>query len=373
MVQAGLLTQKQVAVGSVLSFGLAILLGLYLVKVGGWPILAIGVAAVVSGIAYTGGPWPLGYHGLGDVFVFIFFGVIAVAGTFYLQAGSVTGAALLASFPVAMLVTAILVVNNLRDVDTDRKAGKRTLAVRLGREATQIQYTVLVLGAYFITSLMWLAGAATAWAMLTLADDSARYRAGSRRLAGSGRGAQPRSAANRGVASLLWNPARRGLDPVKIRRLTWRPYRIPFRQTFLTSAASQTVRTGVIVRLEGEGGLYGLGEIAPLRKGAERNVASLLGFLEPRLAGIQVDEIPKAAQRLAGNSVAAAIRCGLDIAACDLLARAAGVPVAEFLGGRRRRLVPVNATISRTRRNWPRRRPAARWRTAFDASSSRLE
>ena len=166
VVQAGLLTQKQVAVGSVLSFGLAILLGLYLVKVGGWPILAIGAAAVVSGIAYTGGPWPLGYHGLGDVFVFIFFGVIAVVGTFYLQAGDVTGAALLASFPVAMLVTAILVVNNLRDVDTDRMAGKRTLAVRLGREATQIQYTVLVLGAYFITSLMWLAGAATAWAML---------------------------------------------------------------------------------------------------------------------------------------------------------------------------------------------------------------
>ena len=87
VVQAGLLTPKQVAVGSVLSFGLAILLGLYLVKVGGWPILAIGAAAVVSGIAYTGGPWPLGYHGLGDVFVFIFFGVIAVVGTFYLQAG----------------------------------------------------------------------------------------------------------------------------------------------------------------------------------------------------------------------------------------------------------------------------------------------
>jgi len=166
VVQAGLLTPTQVAVGSVLSFGLAILLGLYLVKVGGWPILAIGAAAVVSGIAYTGGPWPLGYHGLGDVFVFIFFGVIAVVGTFYLQAGGVTGAALLASLPVAMLVTAILVVNNLRDVDTDRKAGKRTLAVRLGREATQIQYTFLVLGAYVITPLMWLAGAATAWAML---------------------------------------------------------------------------------------------------------------------------------------------------------------------------------------------------------------
>jgi 1,4-dihydroxy-2-naphthoate octaprenyltransferase len=130
VVQAGLLSQREVAAGSALSFGLAILLGLYLAAVGGWPIVAIGLAAVASGIAYTGGPWPLGYHGLGDVFVFVFFGVVAVVGTFYLQSGNVTGAALIASLPVAMLVTAILVVNNLRDIDTDRLAGKRTLAVR---------------------------------------------------------------------------------------------------------------------------------------------------------------------------------------------------------------------------------------------------
>jgi 1,4-dihydroxy-2-naphthoate polyprenyltransferase len=166
VVQAGLLSQKQVAAASALTFGLAIVLGLYLVDVGGWPILAIGLAAVVSGIAYTGGPWPLGYHGLGDLFVFVFFGIIAVVGTFYLQSETVTGAALLASLPVAMLVTAILVVNNLRDVDTDRDAGKRTLAVRLGRDATRIQYTILVLGAYAVASLLWLAGTASAWAML---------------------------------------------------------------------------------------------------------------------------------------------------------------------------------------------------------------
>ena len=166
VVQAGLLSQKQVAAGSALSFGLAILLGLYLVKVGGWPIVAIGLAAVASGIAYTGGPWPLGYHGLGDVFVFIFFGVIAVVGTFYLQSGDVTGAALTASLPVAMLVTAILVVNNLRDIDTDRAAGKLTLAVRFGREVTQLQYSILVLGAYLVAAALWLGGADSAWAML---------------------------------------------------------------------------------------------------------------------------------------------------------------------------------------------------------------
>src|SRR5579885_1079359 len=133
VVQAGLLTQKQVAAASVLSFGLAVVLALYLVMIGGWPIAAIGLAAIASGIAYTGGPWPLGYHGLGDVFVFVFFGLVAVLGTFYLQAGTVNGAALIASLPVAMLVTAILVVNNLRDIDTDRAAGKHTLAVRFGR------------------------------------------------------------------------------------------------------------------------------------------------------------------------------------------------------------------------------------------------
>ncbi len=134
--------------------------------VGGWPIVAIGLAAVASGIAYTGGPWPLGYHGLGDLFVFIFFGVVAVVGTFYLQAGMVNNAAIMASMPVAMLVTAILVVNNLRDVNTDRRAGKRTLAVRFGSAATRWQYSVLVLGAYLIAPALWLAGATSLWAML---------------------------------------------------------------------------------------------------------------------------------------------------------------------------------------------------------------
>jgi 1,4-dihydroxy-2-naphthoate octaprenyltransferase len=166
VVQSGLISQKQVAIASAVSFGIAIVLGLYLVMVGGWPIVAIGLAAVASGIAYTGGPWPLGYHGLGDVFVFVFFGIVAVLGTFYLQAGTINGAAIMASLPVAMLVTAILVVNNLRDVDTDRRAGKRTLAVRFGPGATRLEYAVLVLGAYVIAAAIWLGGANSAWAML---------------------------------------------------------------------------------------------------------------------------------------------------------------------------------------------------------------
>jgi 1,4-dihydroxy-2-naphthoate octaprenyltransferase len=128
--QSGLVAPSTVRAATALTFGLAALIGLYLVWVGGWPILVVGLLSILSGIAYTGGPWPLGYHGLGDLFVFVFFGVVAVTGSAYLQTGQLEPFALLASVPVGMLVTAILVVNNLRDVETDRAAGKRTLADR---------------------------------------------------------------------------------------------------------------------------------------------------------------------------------------------------------------------------------------------------
>lgn len=140
--QAGLLSPEDVARGTAITFALAFVVGMYLVYVGGWPILLIGLASITAGILYTGGPWPLGYNGLGDVFVFIFFGVVAVLGTYYVHADEVTLAAFLASLPVGCLATAILVVNNLRDIDTDRVAGKRTLAVRLGAGVTRFQYTV---------------------------------------------------------------------------------------------------------------------------------------------------------------------------------------------------------------------------------------
>jgi o-succinylbenzoate synthase len=134
---------------------------------------------------------------------------------------------------------------------------------------------------------------------------------------------------------------------VKIRKLTWRPYRIPFRNAFVTSASTQAVREGMIVKLESDGGMHGLGEIAPLRAGAMRNVAALLRGVERRIAGIEVDDIPRATKGLvARKEIAAAIRCGLDIAACDLIAKEAGLPVADLFGGCRRRVVPVNATIA---------------------------
>ncbi|GAB6178730.1 1,4-dihydroxy-2-naphthoate polyprenyltransferase [Desulfotomaculum defluvii] len=163
--QAGLLTPQQVMGGMWLVFAFAFALGLYLTWVGGWVILALGIAAIISAIAYTGGPFPLGYNGLGEIFVFIFFGPVAVCGTYYVQAGTVSPAAWWASLPVGFLITAILVVNNLRDLSTDKKTGKRTMAVRLGPKGTQWEYYLLVAASYAVPLIMWLQGLAGAWVL----------------------------------------------------------------------------------------------------------------------------------------------------------------------------------------------------------------
>ena len=143
--QAGLLRPEEVKQGMYVVLGLALLVGSYLVWVGGWPILVIGVLSLICSVAYTGGPFPLAYHGLGDVFVFVFFGLVAVGGTYWVQARELVPDALLAGAGVGALSTAILVVNNLRDIATDERAGKRTLAVRIGRRATGAEYTILIL------------------------------------------------------------------------------------------------------------------------------------------------------------------------------------------------------------------------------------
>ena len=148
--QSGLINGSAVKRGIVVAFGLAVLLGVALAWVGGWPIIAIGVLSLLSGLAYTGGPFPLGYHGLGDVFVFVFFGLVAVTGTAYLQTGEWSVIALVLSVPIGLLATNILVVNNLRDLPTDRAAGKRTLAVRIGDRTTRWQYAFLAALAYAI-------------------------------------------------------------------------------------------------------------------------------------------------------------------------------------------------------------------------------
>jgi 1,4-dihydroxy-2-naphthoate octaprenyltransferase len=152
--QAGLLTPAQVKRGMWIIFGLAAICGLYLFTLRGWVVIAIGLAAILSAIAYTGGPFPLGYYGLGDVFVFIFFGIVAVTGTYYVQAGYVSVAAWWMSVPVGLIITAILVVNNLRDIENDRVAGKHTLAVRFGVRGTRIEYGLGMSGAYLILPIL---------------------------------------------------------------------------------------------------------------------------------------------------------------------------------------------------------------------------
>lgn len=165
--QAGLLAPEAVARGMWVAFGLAALIGIYLIATAGWPVILIGLASILAGIAYTGGPFPLGYNGLGDLFVFIFFGLIAVGGTYFVQAGTVTIHVLLSSAPVGLLATAILVVNNLRDIRTDRAARKMTLAVRLGERGTRLEYVILLAAAYLIPAGMVAGGAAPAGVLLS--------------------------------------------------------------------------------------------------------------------------------------------------------------------------------------------------------------
>ncbi len=169
----GLLTPAQVRWGMVVVFGLAALVGLYLVYVGGWPILALGAAAIVAALLYSGGPLPYGYYGLGELFVFLFFGLAAVAGTYYVQALTVTPQVWLAAVPVGALITAVLVVNNYRDRATDARAQKRTLAVLLGERGARIEYIALLVIAY--GAAIWLA-AGSLWLLLPFASTPLAWR-----------------------------------------------------------------------------------------------------------------------------------------------------------------------------------------------------
>ena len=157
-VQSGQLTARAVRAGMAIAFALAFVIGAYLSAVAGWPVVVIGVSSVLAGIAYTGGPFPLGYHGLGDLFVMIFFGFVAVCGTAFVEAGRVPAVAVWASLSVGALPTALLVVNNLRDRETDARAGKHTLAVRLGAKATIAEYLLLLALAYAVPIGIALAG-----------------------------------------------------------------------------------------------------------------------------------------------------------------------------------------------------------------------
>jgi 1,4-dihydroxy-2-naphthoate octaprenyltransferase len=144
---AGLMTERRLEVGIAVVIAVSAVFGLYLALIGGIGMLVLGALAVVSALAYTGGPWPYGYRGLGEVFVFAFFGLAAVGGTAYLQAGRVEAVYLLAAIPMGALITGILIVNNLRDIPTDRAAAKRTLAVTFGEEFAKAEYYATLVAA----------------------------------------------------------------------------------------------------------------------------------------------------------------------------------------------------------------------------------
>lgn len=165
--QAGLLTVEDVKHGMWLAFYLAAVIGAYLTAIAGWPVVVIGLASIIAAIAYTGGPFPFGYRGLGDLFVLLFFGFVAVCGTVWVQVGTILPAAWPAGLMVGCLASAILVVNNVRDHETDRIAGKRTLPVMFGRTFGVIEYAVLLVVAFASAYAMVWFRYVSAWALIS--------------------------------------------------------------------------------------------------------------------------------------------------------------------------------------------------------------
>jgi 1,4-dihydroxy-2-naphthoate octaprenyltransferase len=162
----GLVPPRQVLLATYISFGVAVLAGAYLIAVAGWLLLAIGAASILAGVLYTGGPRPYGYEGFGELFVFLFFGIVAVVGSYFVQVKHLHWEAFALAVPVGLLAAAILVVNNVRDIDSDRRAGKRTLAVRMGRTRTRAMLAAMVYLSYVLAPVTWAFGPLTAWLLL---------------------------------------------------------------------------------------------------------------------------------------------------------------------------------------------------------------
>ncbi|MBV9195485.1 MAG: 1,4-dihydroxy-2-naphthoate polyprenyltransferase [Solirubrobacterales bacterium] len=163
----GLVPPRRVLVATYLTFGVAVLAGVYLIVVAGWQLLLVGAASILAGVLYTGGPRPYGYEGLGEVFVFLFFGIVAVAGSYFVQVKHLQWEAFALAVPVGLLAAAILVVNNVRDIASDRRAGKRTLAVRLGRHRSRNMLALIVYLAFLLALVSWVFGPLTPWLLLS--------------------------------------------------------------------------------------------------------------------------------------------------------------------------------------------------------------
>lgn len=165
---AGLVAPRRVLVATWIAFGVAVAAGIYLAVIAGPIILAVGAASIVAGVLYTGGPRPYGYEGLGEVFVFVFFGLIAVNGSYFVQLERLDVLPAALSILIGLLTSAILIVNNVRDMDTDRRAGKRTFAVRAGRRVARLTFEGSVAASYVLLPVALLIGDGSAWGMLAL-------------------------------------------------------------------------------------------------------------------------------------------------------------------------------------------------------------
>ena len=185
----GLMPPQRVLTGTWVAFGIAVAAGSYLAWVAGPELLVVGLVSIAAGVLYTGGPRPYGYEGLGELFVFLFFGLVAVAGSYYVQTEELTWESLALAVPVGLLAAAILVVNNVRDLDTDRRAGKRTLAVRLGRGRARELFVAMLVVAYLVPIAIPAAGGLSWWLLAPLASLPLvpRARAGLCALAPTGR------------------------------------------------------------------------------------------------------------------------------------------------------------------------------------------
>jgi 1,4-dihydroxy-2-naphthoate octaprenyltransferase len=164
----GLMPPRRVLIGTWVAFGIAVAAGSYLAAVAGWQLLVVGLVSIAAGVLYTGGPRPYGYEGLGELFVFVFFGLVAVGGSYFVQTEDLRWEAVALGVPVGLLAAAILVVNNVRDIETDRRAGKRTLAVRLGRDRAVIVFTAMLVLAFASVVVVAIVGDVDAWVLLAL-------------------------------------------------------------------------------------------------------------------------------------------------------------------------------------------------------------
>ena len=168
VVTSGLISIPEMKLGIIFVFGLSFVLGMYLVHLAGWEILLLGVISILAGIAYTAGPFPLAYNGLGDIASFLFFGLIGTVGTYYVQANEISPFAFWSSIPVGALITNILVVNNYRDREEDQSNGKNTLAVLLGEKFARLQYVFFMIVSYAILFVVYFTYKNSAWVFLPL-------------------------------------------------------------------------------------------------------------------------------------------------------------------------------------------------------------